>query len=205
MYEFDGTDICDELCSENEIDELDDDVYRATRMSQDEIERIDELWKSDNKEALDIEPYRATKNVDNDEIGFTEPYRAFSSSDIWEGGIDSSESFDVLGCESLDSLEEKFASEIEKMSFDDLVYERERLDELSQMSDMDIFTAYDLEQKGKYDSELFDELTNGVSKEALEYLKEGLINGTEEVRDYFQLNDNDEGNDEDSLVLSKRK
>jgi len=163
------------------------------------------MWSDTEIAASDIEPYRATPNDVVAETDVTEPYRAVRSSESNDMSIDISESGNALDMESTMSLEEQFASDIESMSFDDLSAEQARLDELSRMDDLDIFSTYDIQQKEKYDSELLDTLTDGLSKEALEHLRDGLANGDPEVYDYFGLNgDVEDGNNEGPTLTLRR-
>ena len=99
---------------------------------------------------------------------------------------------DITSAE-MTSLEEDFAADVEAMSFDDLSNEQERIESLSQMNDMDIFAEYDAEQKEQYDPEVFDALTDGLSKDALLHLKEGLANRDPNVMDYFGINESEDG------------
>lgn len=102
---------------------------------------------------------------------------------------------DDVSSSDISSIEEQFAADVEAMSFEDISEEQARLDSLSQMDDMDIFAEYDAEQKEQYDPELFNSLTDGLSRESLEHLKEGLANRDPDVMDYFGLTDNDDGQD----------
>ena len=159
--------------------DLDEASYHATKMSLEEVQRIDDLWKEPEDVDTDIEPYRAKALSDNNDLQ-----------------CDINEESQLTDIGSSESLEDRFASDIEAMSFDDLKAEQERLDRLSQMNDMDIFAEYDAEQKPKYDPALFDSLTDGLSREALEHLKEGLASGDQAVYDYFGLKSNDENDTE---------
>lgn len=198
----------DDVEENNEFvsEEIDDGFYHATRMSEDEVARIDEMWEDNDKSTKDIEPYQAIKNSDVIETDIKEPYRATWISDSNDMVQDTLESNDVLGSETTLSLEEQFAADIESMSFDDLCAEQERLNELSQMDDLDIFEKYDILQKEQYDSELFNELTDGLPRESLEYLKNGLATGNPDVYDYFGLTENDDGeNDTSEYIRTRRK
>lgn len=188
-------------------DETDDGIYHATKLSEEEVKRIDEMWNETGKKSADVEIYQAARNSDIEQIEeVKEPYRAtqhLESSDL--SGELAEPNSSVAGAEMPSLLEEQFAAEIESMSFDDLSAEQARIDSLSQMDDMDMFAEYDLAQKAKYDRELFDALTDGLSREALEYLKDGLANGNPEVYDYFGLNDGDDmGNDVPPTLSRKR-
>ena len=187
-------------------DELDDGLYRATRMSEEEVGRIDEMWDETSKKEFDVEPYQAMRLSDmgqaEDVIELDKAARLSESSDM-SGEL--SEQSDVSGGEIPSSLEEQFAADIEAMSFDDLRVEQARLDSLSQMDDMDIFAEYDVAQESKYDPELFDALTDGLPRETLEHLKAGLSTGDPGVYDYFGLNGGeDDGNDVPPTLSRKR-
>lgn len=187
-------------------DELDDGLYHATRMSEEEVSRIDELLDETDKKDPDVEPYRAVRNSDMEQVEeVKEPYRATKRSDSSDLSGDLSAQSDVAGVEMPSSLEDQFAAEIESMSFDDLSAEQARLDSLSQMEDMDIFAEYDASQKAQIDPELFSTLTDGLPRETLEHLKEGLATGDPEVYDYFGLNGSeDDGNDVPPTLSRKR-
>ena len=178
-------------------DDLDDGLYHASRMSDEEVSRIDEMWDETSKKESDVEPYHAMRLSDMKQAEeVREPYKATRLSDSSDMSGELSEQSDVSGVEIPSSLEEQFAADIEAMSFDDLSVEQARLDSLSQMDVLDIFAEYDAVQKSKYDPELFDALTDGLPREALEHLKEGLATGDPEVYEYFGLNGGeDDGND----------
>ena len=186
--------------------DLDDGFYHADHMSAEEVERIDDMW-GDTKESLsNVEPYKASGNAELlAESDIVEPYHATRISDTKEFAGDLADMGEVEDIFSAKSLEEQFASDVEAMTFDDLKVEQDRLDKLSQMDDLDIFTAYDVEQRGKYDPELFNALTDGLPKETLEQLKDGLANGNKDVFDYFGLNDTDgEAGTEEMTRVRKR-
>ncbi len=187
-------------------DELDDGLYHATRMSEEEVSRIDEMWDETSKKGPIVEPYQATRHSDMEQVEeVKEPYKARRISDSSDVSGELSDQSDVVGVEMPSSLEEQFAAEIESMSFDDLSAEQARLDSLSQMDDMDIFAEYDAAPKSKYDPELFAALTDGLPRETLEHLKEGLATGDPEVYDYFGLNGGEgDGNDVPPTLSRKR-
>lgn len=194
-----------EMNNEFVSEEIDDGFYYAIRMSEDEVARIDEMWDDNDTSTKDIEPYQAIKNSDIIETDVKEPYRATSISDSNDIVDDALVNNDVLGVESALSLEEQFAEDIESMSFDDLRVEQERLDALSQMDDLDIFEKYDISQKEQYDSELLNELTEGLPRETLEHLKNGLATGDPNTYEYFGLNGEvDEGNEEQYIRTRKK-
>ena len=153
------------------VDTPDDDFYHAERMSDAEVARIDDLW-DESKDVSDVEPYKA---------------------------ISSGEISDVDDVALTD--EEKFAAEIESMSLDDLQAERDRLEELSKMSDMDIFADYD-EQAGGNRLEQFDTAIEGMSTEQLADLRESLEARNPEVLEFFGIED--EGADDRPSLKLKR-
>lgn len=125
------------------LDSPDDDFYHAEHMSDEEVKRIDEMW-DETKDYSDVEPYKA---------------------------IPSGELSDIEDVILTD--EEKFAAKIESMSLDDLQVERDRLEELSKMSDMDIFADYD-EQASESGLGQFDATIEDMSIEQLADLKDSL-------------------------------
>lgn len=187
-------------------EELDDGFYHATRMSEEEIGRIDELWDEREKKAPEIEPYRAERHSDveqEDEV--RETYRATRQSGSSEISGEMSDASDVPKVEMLPSIEDQFAAEIEAMSFDDLSAEQARLDSLSQMDNMDIFAEYDERQHSEYDPDLLAALTDGMPRETLEHLTEGLKNGDPDVFDYFGLSSSEDDNHDGSPTLSRKR
>ena len=186
-------------------DELDDGLYHATRMSEEEVSRIDELWDETSKKESDVEPYQATRLSDIEQEEVKEPYKATRLSDSSDMAGELSDQRDVVRVDMPSSLEEQFAADVEAMSFDDLSAEQARLDSLSQMDDMDIFAEYDAAQKHEYDPELFDALTDGLPRETLEHLKEGLATGNPEVYDYFGLNGGEDDENDVPPTLSRKR
>ena len=186
-------------------DELDDGLYHAARMSEEEVSRIDELWDETNKKESDVEPYQATRLSDIEQEEVKEPYKATRLSDSSDMAGELSDQRDVVGVDMPSSLEEQFAADVEAMSFDDLSAEQARLDSLSQMDDMDIFAEYDAAQKPEYDPELFDALTDGLPRETLEHLKEGLATGNPEVYNYFGLNGGEDDENDVPPTLSRKR
>ena len=162
--------------SEFEFDALDvpdDDFYHAEHMSDEEVKRIDEMW-DESKDYSDVEPYKA---------------------------ISSGELSDIEDVALTD--EEKFAVQIESMSLDDLQAERDRLEKLSKMSDMDVFADYD-EQISGDSLEQLDAVIEGMSTEQLEDLKDNLEMRDPETLEYFGIEDEDaDGNP--SLGLRKKR
>lgn len=150
----------------------DDDFYHAEHMSDEEVKRIDEMW-DETKDYSDVEPYKA---------------------------ILSSELSDIEDVTLTD--EEKFAAKIESMSLDDLQAERDRLEKLSQMSDMDIFADYD-EQASGSGLEQFDATIEDMSIEQLADLKDSLEVRDPETLEYLGIEDDGtEGNQ--TLGLRKK-
>lgn len=194
-------------------DLLDLEHYHASRMSEEEVQAIDDLWNDEPKD--DIEPYKATQLTEeqlreteelwNEKTAgdIVEPYKATRldhADDISDDSVD--DSILDIGAQS---LEEQFAAEVDAMSLDDLSKEHERLAALSEMDDLDIFAEFDNAQKGKYDSDLFDTLTDGLPKETLEQLRDGLAAGDPDVYEYFGLKGNaEDGNDGYPTLTRKR-
>lgn len=206
VQDSDDIEFLDTSDTENDVDvEVDDGFYHATHMSAEEVERIDEMWSDEADIPPDNEPYRASRNseslLDTDVI---EPYRATRQSDTQDFASDLDSSGDTNDLLSPLSLEEQFASDVESMSFDDLRVEQERLDQLSQMDDLDIFASYDAAQNGKYDPELMSALTDGLPRETLEHLKAGLATGDPDVYDYFGLGNDEETGNADFTRTRKR-
>lgn len=186
-----------DLDSSNEVD---DGLYHATRMSEDEVARIDDMWAQDA--VADVEPYHATKNDVTVEADVVEPYKAVINADSSDLALDLTEPKDLEQSQTIESFEEQFAAEIDAMSLDDLVLERERLERLGGMSDLDFFAEYDKGQSTEYDPELFDTLTKNLSSEQLSQLRDGLASRDPVVLDYFGINGEDDSDEE--LVLKKK-
>ena len=154
------------------LDVPDDKFYHAEHMSDEEVERIDEMW-DETKDYVDVEPYKA----------------------IPSGELSDIEDITL-------TAEEQFAAEIEAMSLDDLQAERDRLEELSKMSDMDIFADYD-EQASGSGLEQFGATIEGVSIEQLADLKDSLEMRDPETLEYLGIEDEGtEGNQ--TLGLRKK-
>lgn len=178
------------------LDELDDGNYHATRLSEDEVQRIDDLWENDNK-SVDVEPYYAERMTEEevsqiDELNKditldVEPYHA-TPNDL-----------DTLSNEDAD----RFAAEIEALSLDELEVEQNRLDKLHNDAEMDIFGEYDADVKGSLTEEQYHDLVDGLPKETLEHLRSGLENRDKDVLDYFGLG-SDEGSDNTEDLTLKR-
>lgn len=155
----------------NPLDAPDDDFYHAEHMSDEEVKRIDEMW-NEAKDYSDVEPYKA-----------------FSSGDLPD--------IDDLNLTD----EEKFAATIESMSLDDLQIERDRLEELSKMSDMDIFAEYD-EQGEESNPGGFEDLVDGLSKEELTDLRDKLESKDPETLELMGIDGDTDDNPK--LVLKKK-
>lgn len=186
-------------------DLTDDNYYHASRMSEEEVSRIEDMW-NDTSENSDVEPYHATPLSDIEQQSeIVEPYKATrisDSSDIPEEAMDQIDSTDM---ETESSLEEQFAKDLEEMSLKDMDQEQLRLEALGKLSDDELFSEYDKNSESNYDHALFESLTNGLSRESLEQLKEGLANGDPTVYEYFGLTGNDENSDNSAPTLSRRR
>ena len=195
-------DIQSEISRELEVEpDSSDNVYHAARMSQEEVDRIDSLWQ-DSIGQSEIEPYHAEPFSVSEVNDSVEPYQAIRSADTRDitdeiGGHP--EYGDFSGVES---IEESFASQVESMSFDDLQLEQSRLDQLSQMDDMDIFAEYDSEHSSGVSSEQFQEIIDSMDRDSLQQLKDGLTNGDPDI--YEQLGLRGEEDSENGLTLSRK-
>ena len=159
--------------SDVETTDLDDGFYHADHMSDEEVARIDDMW-DDTPESFDVEPYQAVRASDMDK----------QQNDIGKN----EEASDMLS--SL-SLEEKFASDIE-------------VETLQEIGNPFASEVQDVQPQAEYDKELFDALTDDLPRETLEHLKEGLKSGDREVYDYFGLSGTaDDGSGE--YTLSPRR
>lgn len=154
------------------LDVPDDDFYHAKHMSDEEVKRIDEMW-DETKDYSDVGAYKA---------------------------ISSGELLDIEDVDLTD--EEQFAAKIESMSLDDLQAERDRLEELSKMSDMDIFADYD-EQAGGSGLKQFDAVIEGLSTEQLADLRDSLETHDPAALEYFGI-EGDGTNDHQTLGLRKK-
>lgn len=177
--------------------DIDDGTYHATKMSPEEVERIDDLWKEPEDVDADIEPYRASSNSEIVNSDIIEPYRAKPLSDT-------TELEDLSDASDSKSIEESFALDIESASIEGINDESENLERLRRMSDEDILAEYSSEGKDKYDPELFNTLTDGLSKEELEHLKEGLASGDKDVYEYFGLNSDGDENDSEGFARVRK-
>ena len=185
-------------------DKADDGLYHATKMSEDEIARIDDIWAQDA--VADVEPYYATKNDVTVEADVVEPYKAVKNADRLDMESDLTETAALGQAQTIESFEEQFAAEIDAMSLDDLVAERERLKRLSSMNDLDIFSEFDKRQSIACNPELFDALTKNLSSEQLSQLRDGLVSRDPSVMDYFGFNGEDDTSDSDeNLTFSKKR
>lgn len=148
------------------------------------MKQTDEIWEG--KSTKDIpEPYKATSLDPIDDVS-----TAGNGDSVFDFGSQ--------------SLEERFAAEVDAMSLDDLCKEHERIASLSEMDDLDVFAEFDNTQKAKYDPELFAALTDGLSKESLKQLRNGLAAGDPDTYEYFGLNgETDDENGEYSRARRK--
>ena len=94
-----------------------DDFCHAERMSEEEVQRIDDLW-DDSREFREVEPYKAISQSEMADIG-----------------------------NDVSTIEERFSNEIDAMSLDELQAEHDRIEAIAQMNDMDIFAEYDQQQQ----------------------------------------------------------
>ena len=171
-YEFDVSDVSiPDTGDATDTDMLDDDHYHAERMSDEEVKRIDDMW-DDSKDCSDVEPYHA--------------FRVDELSDVEDVAM---------------TDEEKFAAEIESMSLDELQEERHRLEELSKMSDLDIFAEYDDQMRESGLAEL-DAVMDDLSKDQLAELRDRLEAKDPETLEYFDISD-DDTDDNPTLTLRK--
>lgn len=191
----------------------DSESYKATHMTEEQVQEIDALWNSEQHD--DVKPYQATHLTEEqmkqtDEIweeksarDIPAPYKAtrLDSTEDISTAVDSDSAFDF----GSRSLEEQFAAEVDALSLDDLSKEHECLASLSEMDDMDIFAEFDNAQKDKYDPELFNALTEGLPRESLEQLRNGLATGDPDTYEYFGLNGKVEDGGEDSPTLSRKR
>lgn len=218
-------------------DQLDSGHYKASRMTEEQVQEIDELWRVEKP--VDIEPYKATHMTEEqvreiDELwrvekpANVEPYKAThlteeqmkQTDEIWKANgaapyqavrldsvkdISPNSDNDSIFDLSSQSLEEQFAAEVDALSLDDLSAERERLAKLSEMDDLDIFAEFDKSQRNKYDPDLFNTLTDGLPRGALEQLKNGLATGDPNVYDYFGLNGEKDVESTGENIRSRRK
>ena len=209
----DVQEVVDSVVEVNSEELSDNESYKATHMTEEEMQAIDALWQAEKHE--DIEPYKATHLTEEqmrqtDEIwdeknagDIPAPYKAtrLDSIDDVSTAVDGDSVFDF----GSQSLEERFAAEVDAMSLDDLSKEHERIASLSEMDDLDIFAEFDNTQKEKYDPELFAALTDGLPKESLEQLRNGLATGDPDTYEYFGLNGKvDDGNEGDYTRTRKK-
>ena len=170
-----------------DTEEIDDGLYHAR--TNDEIFTFDD--SGDLRSITDIQ-----NELENGEIA--EPYHAIPNDERgWEfGSLDDVEpdtDIDVGAETDLSELspEEEFEKSIENMSLDELMAERNRLEQLSSMSDADIFAEYDQDvPNGSND------LLESLSKEQLEFAKQQLEQGNTDMENLFGLNG--DVDDEDS-------
>lgn len=199
-------DIRSEISGNLEVEpDSSDNVYHATRMSQEEVDRIDSMWQDRTSES-EIEPYHAEPFSASEINDSVEPYQAIRIADTRDisDEIDGHPEYgDFTGVES---IEDSFASQVESMSFDDLQLEQSRLDQLSQMDDMDIFAEYDSKHGREVSAEQFHEMIDSIDRASLQQLRDGLVDGNPEIYDQLGLRqDDDTSNGEESMVLSRKR
>lgn len=182
-----------------------DNMYHASRMSQEEIDRIDDLWQKDTSNA-EVEPYHAEPLSVSEISDSVEPYHATGSTDTGDISDEIGSRSEYGDIPQVESIEDSFASQVESMSFDDLQLEQSRLDQLSQMDDMDIFAEYDSNHGRGFSSEQFHEMIDSMDRDSLQQLRDGLSDGNPDV--YKQLGlreDDDSSSDENELTLSRKR
>lgn len=170
-----------------DTEEIDDGLYHAR--TNDDIFTFDD--RGEIRSIADMQ-----NELENGEIA--EPYHAIPNDERgWEfGSLDDVEpdaDTDVGAETDLSELspEEEFEKSIENMSLDELMAERDRLEQLSSMSDADIFAEYDQDvPNGSKD------LIESLSKEQLEFAKQQLELGNTDMENLFGLNG--DVDDEDS-------
>lgn len=179
------------------LDELDDSHYRASSLSKEEVQQIDDLWKEDSK-STDVEPYQAERMSEDgvakieefskDEALDTEPYHAISNN------------LDVAAESDADHV----SDEIKALSLDEIEARQEHLVKLESNADADIFKEYDANVNGSLTEEQYHDLVDGLPKEALEHLRDGLENRDKDVLDYFGLSSDDGNSDHPKELVLKR-
>ena len=209
----DVQEVVDSVVEVNNEELSDNESYKATHMTEEEMQAIDALWQAEKHE--DIEPYKATHLTEEqmkqtDELwdeknagDIPAPYKAtrLDPIDDVSTAVDGDSVFDF----GSQSLEERFAAEVDAMSLDDLSKEHERIASLSEMDDLDIFAEFDNTQKEKYDPELFAALTDGLPRESLEQLRNGLATGDPDTYEYFGLNGDSGDESNGSPTLSRKR
>lgn len=164
---FEGGMDSDEKFGDSAVErDYSDDFYHAERMSEEEVQRIDDLWDDDSREFREVEPYKA-----------------ISQSEMADTGND------VL------TIEERFSNEIDAMSLDELQAERDRIEAIAQMNDMDIFAEYDQQQQA-------NDLIGSMSKEQLLDLKDSVEAHDPQTLDFFGIDSDDTA---DALKPSLKK
>lgn len=200
--------------SEQQNDDLSDrEGYSATVMTEEQQQKIDSLWNSGQH--YDIEPYQATRLSEEQMNQIDEIWEEKNTGDIpvpyKATSIDSTDDVSPAMYGDFDiefgfpSLEEEFAAEVDALSLEDLNKEHERLASLSGMNDLDIFAEFDNTQNSEYDSELFNTLIDGLPKETLERLRDGLATGDPDTYEYFGINGDDGSNDSNASHTLSRK
>ena len=75
---------------------------------------------------------------------------------------------------------------------------------LNTLSEADIFKEYDANVNGSLTEEQYHDLVDGLPKEALEHLRDGLENRDKDVLDYFGLSSDDGNSDHPKELVLKR-
>lgn len=137
-------------------EEVDDGFYHASRMSSEEVQRIDDLWSDeDSSRTSDVEPYHATRMTDAE---------VKAIDDLWADEVD------------------------------------EGIDETSTDELLDTAPGLDVDPEQTW--------LDGLDRESLEQLREGLLSGNPDVYDYLGLSEN-EGNSDGSydagLSLTRKR
>lgn len=200
--DIDAFDLSSDGSSPSDLLSEDDGLYHASKLSEDNLERIDKLWSDDSSDS-DAEPYIASEITAEEveqidefvERSDVEPYRAHT---LDLEGQDLDDVTDSLSSEDL------FAQQIEAMSLDELREERERIERLSQMSDIDIFAEYDLQLKGATEGSASD-MMDDPSGQELETLRDGLENKDHDLMESIKIDDTDDDDDTPRLQLKLRR
>ena len=188
----------EDLFDDLSLDELDDGCYHADRLSEDEVQQINDLWNEENKSA-DVEPYQAermneaegvqSEELNSDKLLDAEPYHAVLN-DI-----------DTVSEDDSDNV----TAEMETLSLDELEAVPENIDKFDNEAGMDIFKEHADDGKGSLTEEQYHDLVDDLPKEALEYLRDGLENHDKDVLDYFGLSSENDSSDHPKELILKRR